>query len=463
MKSLRLKKYFPLFAVLAIALAVIPTVVISQHMQTLRQNAACLANHLHISGPVQLDTKTIPVGGTINATVKYTNDGRCDVYIMDMAIAGRPPGAPRPDPNNQYGKYAFLPEKFNFTVHPGQSVTMNGSLTIQQGWPTGQGWYSYAAYQTGNGNWHDLDNPNIYFTVTNRSNSCTTLSLAQPLQLYKSTVAQGQTIHGSVTYKNTNACDVFVQDLAIGTRAPGQPHSCPQGNCPNFLPGKVNFTLHPGESVTLDASFTPDSSDVPGLWSAYPSYETDNWYDGNSVWYTITGGGSQSCSPQGSCINGAASCPAGTVCSGAPAYGCYPQGCPMPICLSENTLIDTPNGFVKVQNIQQGMQVYSVDGEGNKVAVPVLQVTHTPVPATHTIVHLVLSDGREVYASKGHPTANGLTIDQLKQGDAYNGAVVLKTGIIQYQYQYTYDLLPASDTGYYFANGILLGSTLKKN
>ena len=37
-----------------------------------------------------------------------------------------------------------------------------------------------------------------------------------------------------------------------------------------------------------------------------------------------------SCGSQGSCWGGA-ECPSGTTCSGLPAYGCYPAGCPVPL------------------------------------------------------------------------------------------------------------------------------------
>src|SRR5262249_59637138 len=67
---------------------------------------------------------------------------------------------------------------------------------------------------------------------------------------------------------------------------------------------------------------------------------------------------------------------------------------------------------------------------------------------------------REVFASPGHPTADGRTLAQLQPGDALDGARVLSAKRIRYADEYTYDILPSGGTGAYWANGILLGSTL---
>lgn len=166
------------------------------------------------------------------------------------------------------------------------------------------------------------------------------------------------------------------------------------------------------------------------------------------------------CTPQGSCSNGQ-QCPNGTVCSYLPVYQCYPIGCPYPICLASNTMIATPNGSVKVSDVKQGMLVWTVNKNGQQVASPVVKTVKTPVPSTHRIIHVVLADGRNVYASINHPTADGRTVDKLQPGDNLDGSLVVNVENQKYGDTYTYDLLPAGDTGYYYANGILLGSTLK--
>jgi hypothetical protein len=168
----------------------------------------------------------------------------------------------------------------------------------------------------------------------------------------------------------------------------------------------------------------------------------------------------QTCGSVSSCSNGKI-CPAGYECSGLPAYGCYPPGCPTPICLSSSAMISTPQGEVRVTNIHEGMIVWSLDKNGNRVSERVVRVSRTEVPADHHVVDLVLSDGRELQVSPGHPTTNGKTVGDLNPGDAYDSAFVEKADLVQYGDEATYDILPAGDTGYYFANQILLGSTLQ--
>lgn len=131
-----------------------------------------------------------------------------------------------------------------------------------------------------------------------------------------------------------------------------------------------------------------------------------------------------------------------------------------PICLSAQTRIDTPRGPVPVTDLKVGDLVWTLDGRGERVAEPVLQVGSTPVPPTHQMVHLVLSDGRELWASPGHPTTDGRHLGDLAVGEVFDGARVTTAQLVPYGQTATYDLLPAGGTGYYWANGILLASTL---
>jgi len=132
-----------------------------------------------------------------------------------------------------------------------------------------------------------------------------------------------------------------------------------------------------------------------------------------------------------------------------------------PICLATNTLIDTPRGPKAVQDLQEGMSVWTLDATGQRVVARVVQAARVRVPTTHQVVRLRLDDGREVLASPGHPTADGRMLAQLQPGDALDGARVLSAKRIRYADDYTYDILPAGSTGAYWANGILLGSTLR--
>lgn len=135
-----------------------------------------------------------------------------------------------------------------------------------------------------------------------------------------------------------------------------------------------------------------------------------------------------------------------------------------PICLAGNTLIDTPNGLVPVKDLREGMLVWTgpsdVDVSGPRQMATVLKTSRTIVPDGHEMVRLVLADGRKLLASPGHPTADGRRIGTLSSGDLVNGIRVVSAERIPYEEDYTYDILPSGGTGTYWANGILIGSTL---
>ena len=132
-----------------------------------------------------------------------------------------------------------------------------------------------------------------------------------------------------------------------------------------------------------------------------------------------------------------------------------------PICLAIGTRIDTPAGPLPVQNLRLGMQVWTLDPAGERIVRPVVQIRKTIVPADHPVVHLVMVDGRELWASPGHLTAGGLTVGQLQAGDMFSGGSILSAERVRYTGSATYDLLPAGETGFYWANEILLASTVK--
>ena len=75
-------------------------------------------------------------------------------------------------------------------------------------------------------------------------------------------------------------------------------------------------------------------------------------------------------------------------------------------------------------------------------------------------MQLRLSDGRAVDVSPGHPTADRRKVGDLAAGDRYDGAVVVSAELIPYAGGATFDVLPAGATGTYWANDVLLGSTI---
>ena len=131
-----------------------------------------------------------------------------------------------------------------------------------------------------------------------------------------------------------------------------------------------------------------------------------------------------------------------------------------PICLAEGTRIDTPRGPVPVEDLRLGDSVWTMNQAGQRVPGKILKLGNVNVPATHRVIHLLLSDGRELYVSPGHPTAGGQVLGEVKINDLLDGARVVLMERLPYAGGKTYDLLPSGQTGFYWANGILMGSTL---
>jgi len=137
-------------------------------------------------------------------------------------------------------------------------------------------------------------------------------------------------------------------------------------------------------------------------------------------------------------------------------------GFPMcPICLAAGTLIETPRGAVRVEEIRVGDQVWTMNEAGERVLAVILKAGSMRVPVTHQVIHFVLSDGRELWASPGHPTSDGRRLADLRSGDILDGATIALAEYLRYQGTATFDILPSGGTGFYWANGILVGSTLR--
>jgi hypothetical protein len=87
-------------------------------------------------------------------------------------------------------------------------------------------------------------------------------------------------------------------------------------------------------------------------------------------------------------------------------------------------------------------------------------VGHAPVRA-HRVVRVELEGGRVLEISPGHPTADGRTFGDLVTGGFLDEQhEVVSARLVPYGYDATYDILPDSSTGTYFAAGALIGSTL---
>jgi len=131
-----------------------------------------------------------------------------------------------------------------------------------------------------------------------------------------------------------------------------------------------------------------------------------------------------------------------------------------PICLAAATLIDTPAGPVRVTDLTLGEAVWTAAADGSRLAARVTAVGSVAFPLGHDAIRIELSDGRDVTASAGHPTADGRKVGELRAGDRLDGARVVAAMMVHLDDGATYDLLPSGPTGTYWADGVLLGSTL---
>lgn len=142
----------------------------------------------------------------------------------------------------------------------------------------------------------------------------------------------------------------------------------------------------------------------------------------------------------------------------APVNGTCPLGCPECDCASPNTPIATPDGERPIAELTEGDLVYSIE-DNAIVAVPIQRVRVNPV-LDHEVVRVALANGQVLEVSADHPTADGRNFAQLHEGSELSDVGILDVRLIRYEHEFTYDILPASSTGVYFAAGVAIGSTL---
>jgi hypothetical protein len=131
-----------------------------------------------------------------------------------------------------------------------------------------------------------------------------------------------------------------------------------------------------------------------------------------------------------------------------------------PICAAPDTPIATPSGDRPLATLAIGDLVYSVDHDAI-VAVPLLLVGRTPV-ASHRVMRVVLTGGAVLEMSPGHRTAEGRPFGELTPGASFDTQhTVVSADLVPYAHDATYDILPASSTGTYFAAGANVASTLQ--
>lgn len=168
--------------------------------------------------------------------------------------------------------------------------------------------------------------------------------------------------------------------------------------------------------------------------------------------------GAACCKPGELCCNVPGPVESGPICTPPTEGGTCPLGCQSCVCASPDTAVATPGGERLIADLQVGDLVYSVH-QGRVVAVPIAEAVHVPAPE-HFVVRVKLDNGRTVVMSPKHPTADGRTFADLRAGETLGGARVESAETEAFRFQETVDILPASDTGAYFAAGVLVGSTL---
>ncbi|MEK7158134.1 MAG: Hint domain-containing protein [Patescibacteria group bacterium] len=131
-----------------------------------------------------------------------------------------------------------------------------------------------------------------------------------------------------------------------------------------------------------------------------------------------------------------------------------------PVCLSATTNIRTPEGNIPIRDLRKGDLVFTRASNGETITAPIIKTSRTRVSSNYRIIHLALSDGRQLFSSPGHPLPNGKTIEDLRIGDPMEGSAVIESRRVAYPESFVYDILPAGLNDTYWANDILLKSTL---
>lgn len=169
--------------------------------------------------------------------------------------------------------------------------------------------------------------------------------------------------------------------------------------------------------------------------------------------------GTQCCSAGQLCCDPQGPIEIGARCADPSETGTCPMGCaPLCKCTSPDTPVATPNGDRAMASLKVGDLVYSVD-EGAIRAVPIVRINRISV-SHHEVVRVKLASGALLEISGTHPTADGRNFDGLQPGDELDHLAILSVERVPYAYPFTYDILPSSSTGTYFAGGALIGSTL---
>jgi hypothetical protein len=142
---------------------------------------------------------------------------------------------------------------------------------------------------------------------------------------------------------------------------------------------------------------------------------------------------------------------------------CVPDEEPcLVVCLPGDARIETPSGPIPVRELAVGDSIFTENPHGQRIVGHVLEAQAVALTEPHTLVEVTLADGRRTRASPGHPTATGDEIGALRAGARLDGSTVVRAQTVPYPGSHTHDVLPTGPTGIYWADGIRLGSTLRR-
>jgi hypothetical protein len=167
--------------------------------------------------------------------------------------------------------------------------------------------------------------------------------------------------------------------------------------------------------------------------------------------------GSSCCTPDQLCCDVPGPVETGLTCV-TPINGTCPPGCKSCKCNGPDTPIATPLGERAIAELSVGDLVYSVH-QNAIVAVPITLAQRVPAP-NHTVMEIELGDGKTLHVSAKHPLADGRSVGDLAAGDTPDGIAIVSSQAVPLTGGGTYDILPASDSGTYFAAGVRFRSTL---
>ncbi|GEM_PF-6874759 len=132
-------------------------------------------------------------------------------------------------------------------------------------------------------------------------------------------------------------------------------------------------------------------------------------------------------------------------------------------CLPASAQILTSLGNVPIDLLKKGDKVITVNLKGDKIEMPIKITNKVEVIGKHNMVLIELKDGRKIQVTPGHPSVvDNKNLSDFVLGDKLDGSSIVKISEIAYAENFTYDILPEGETGFYWADGILIGSTLMR-